>query len=34
MENRGYPYPGEQPQPLPTETSALLKDSERGAEAW
>jgi len=33
MENRGYPYPAEQPQLLPTKVSVLLKDLERGAEA-
>jgi len=33
MENRGHPIRVEQPEPLPTEASALLKDLERGAEA-
>jgi len=33
MENRGRPIPVEQPEPLPTEVSAPLKDLARGAEA-
>lgn len=33
MENGGYPIPVGQPEPLPAEVSALLKDFERGAEA-